>query len=105
VGLKDISYFERWGKHKDLQDYADALEEWDEMAGDVWDEPESMYLDPGPWIIDKPISQTKAHRVTTIINEAFDKSKNFISRFQKLLEVYWRNKQFDMNMLVDERLK
>jgi hypothetical protein len=46
VGLKDISYFERWGKHKDLQDYADALEEWDEMAGDVWDEPESMYLDP-----------------------------------------------------------
>lgn len=25
----------------------------------------------------------------------------FLTRFQPLLEIYWRNKQFDMNILVD----
>jgi hypothetical protein len=29
----------------------------------------------------------------------------FIQRFQGLLEIYWRNKQFDLDMLVNEKLK
>ena len=28
-----------------------------------------------------------------------------MARFQPILEIYWRNKQFDINILVDERLK
>lgn len=29
----------------------------------------------------------------------------FLTRFQQLLEIYWRNKQVDLNILVNERLK
>jgi len=29
----------------------------------------------------------------------------FIQRFQGLLEIYWRNKQFDLDILVDEKLR
>lgn len=54
-GLDQIQVFERWGKHNDLTPYADALEEWDDIVGDVWEEPESLVLDPSPWINEHPV--------------------------------------------------
>ena len=39
-GLRDIQQFERWSKHSDLEKYANALEEWDDLVGDNWEEPE-----------------------------------------------------------------
>ena len=50
MGLDFIKNFERWSKHNDLTPYAEALEEWDDIVGDTWDEPESVYLDPKTWI-------------------------------------------------------
>ena len=41
-GLDQIQVFERWSRHKDLSPYADALEEWDDIVGDNWEEPESF---------------------------------------------------------------
>ena len=29
----------------------------------------------------------------------------FLTNFQPILEIYWRNKQIDLNILVNERLK
>ena len=49
-GLENIKNFERWSKHNDLTDYAEALEEWDDIVGDTWDEPDSIKLDPKTWI-------------------------------------------------------
>ena len=39
-----------------------------------------------------------------LISNAYDKSMRFLTRFQPLLEIYWRNKQFDINILVNDRL-
>ena len=36
---------------------------------------------------------------------AYNKANQFLTRFQPILEIYWRNKQFDMNILIDEQLK
>ena len=49
-GLDQIKSFERWSKHNDLTPYADALEEWDDIVGDSWEEPDSLNLDPKTWI-------------------------------------------------------
>jgi trans-aconitate methyltransferase len=49
-GLENIKSFERWSKHNDLTPYAEALEEWDDIVGDTWDEPDSLKLDPKTWI-------------------------------------------------------
>lgn len=43
--------------------------------------------------------------VKEIIKSAFYKMRQFLTRFQPILEIYWRNKQIDLNILVDERLK
>ena len=54
-GLQKIMSFERWSKHRDLTPYADVLEEWDDIVGDSWDEPDSLKLDPKTWIQDNPL--------------------------------------------------
>lgn len=41
-GLEHIQVFERWSKHSELTPYADALEEWDDIVGDVWEEPDQI---------------------------------------------------------------
>jgi dynein heavy chain, axonemal len=53
-GLDKIQCFTRWSKHGDLKNYADALEEWDDIVGEKWEEPESLTLNPHTWIVDTP---------------------------------------------------
>ena len=101
-GLDQIKQFERWSKHSDLSPYADALEEWDDIVGDKWDEPDSPKLDPKEWIQSDPIYSDHPEIVRNILEDAFGKLRKFATNFQPLFEIYWRNKQFDMNILVDE---
>ena len=49
-GLECIKNFKRWSKHADLQPYADALEEWDDIVGDVWEEHDDEHLNPFSWV-------------------------------------------------------
>ena len=49
-GLDCINTFKRWSKHADLQPYADALEEWDDIVGDTWEEHDEENLNPITWI-------------------------------------------------------
>ena len=62
-----IRCFERWSKHQDLENYANALEDWDDLVGDDWNEPDSPYLDPQSWIVDHPVQATHEDRVTELI--------------------------------------
>jgi len=43
--------------------------------------------------------------VSRIIVSAFGKVKEFLSRFQSMLEINWRNKQIDLDILTNERLR
>ena len=49
-GLEKIQCFTRWSKHGDLKDYADILEEWDDIVGDVWEEHDDEHLNPFSWV-------------------------------------------------------
>jgi hypothetical protein len=104
-GLDNIKFFERWSKHSDLSSYADALEEWDEKVGDSWDEPDSLFLDPKTWIQEDTLYLQQKDLVSNIIVSAYDKNRLFLTKFAPLLEIYWRNKQIDLEMLINEQLK
>ena len=105
-GLQAIKCFERWSKHTDLLLYSEALETWDDKVGDDFGEQslESTSLDPDEWIQEASIYKTKIDDVNQLVKSAYDKAKLFVTRFQPLLEIYWRNKQFDINILVDVNL-
>lgn len=91
-GLDQIKSFERWSKHHDLTPYANALEEWDDLVGDSWEEPDSLKLDPTTWIQEDPLHTEHRDMVANILHSAFSKMQLFLKRFQPLLEIYWRNK-------------
>ena len=61
--------------------YADALEEWDDIVGDVWDEPESLVLNPYTWIQDNKLYQDQKEMVRDILERAFSKAREFLTRF------------------------
>jgi dynein heavy chain len=104
-GLENIKYFERWSKHSDLVPYANALEDWDEKVGDNWEEPDSLYLDPKTWIQEDQLYLEQKDMVTKIITSAYTKSREFLTKFAPLLEIYWRTKQVDLKILINEELK
>lgn len=93
-GLQAIKCFERWSKHTDLLLYSEALETWDDKVGDDFGEQslESTSLDPDEWIQEASIYKTKVEDVNQLVKSAYDKAKLFVTRFQPLLEIYWRNK-------------
>ena len=43
--------------------------------------------------------------VSQILEESFSKITEFLTTFQPILEIYWRNKQFDPFILTNNRLK
>lgn len=53
-GAKSIQTFERWSKHDDMNQYSTVLEEWDDMVGDEWSNPESNVLNPLEWLESTP---------------------------------------------------
>jgi hypothetical protein len=73
---------------------------WDELNDE-----KNLALNPLGWISDQPFFRNKEERVNDIITFAYDKAEVFLARFQPILEIYWRNKQFDIDILVHERLK
>ena len=85
--------------------YSQALETWDDKVGDDWGEQGTdISLDPQQWIQDHPVQQSREKDVQDTIKSAYEKAKLFMTRFQPLLEIYWRNKKFDINVLVDVNL-
>jgi len=66
-GLEKIQCFTRWSKHGDLKLYADVLEEWDDIVGDKWEEPETLTLSPLTWIVDTPTFRNKQERVSKVV--------------------------------------
>lgn len=85
--------------------YADRLEEWDDIVGEKWEEPATLTLDPITWISDTDTYKNRQNRLNEVINAAYVKANTFLKRFQPILEIYWRNKQFDPTILVNEGLK
>jgi hypothetical protein len=106
LGLDEIGdCFKRWSKHEEMKKYADALEEWDDIVGDNWESPEEENLSPVTWINDTNIYLQRKSRVVELVQSAYAKTKVYLSRFQPILEIYWRNTMFNPNSLIDERLK
>jgi len=55
-------------------------------------------------INEHPIQKNHKSDVEDLIKSAYKKANMFLTRFQPLLEIFWRNKQFDPNILVNVNL-
>ena len=103
-GMETITNFERWSKHSDLIIYANALEEWDEIIGGNWEEPESNLLDPLYYISESDIFKQKNINIQQIVLSAYEKAENVLNSLYKYLYAYWMNDQVDFGLLFNEKL-
>lgn len=93
-GLDCIQVFERWSKHDELTPYASALEEWDDLVGEDWEEPDTNYLTPYSCISENEVFLSQNEKVRDIIHSSFQKSEGFLKTFQEYLQIFWKNKQY-----------
>eukprot|EP01022_Parablepharisma_sp_SALTPOND_P016111 TRINITY_DN2328_c0_g1_i1.p1 TRINITY_DN2328_c0_g1~~TRINITY_DN2328_c0_g1_i1.p1 ORF type:complete len:2092 (+),score=299.17 TRINITY_DN2328_c0_g1_i1:7740-14015(+) len=103
-GLKTLGNFERWSRHDELTIYADALEEWDEIVGGNWNEPESNFLDPMDYIGEQDIHRSKDLVLGQIVASAYKKAFEFLKVFRKYLHAYWENERADLSLLLHDRV-
>jgi dynein heavy chain len=104
-GLQCIQAFERWSKHPNMKLYADALEEWDDRVGGDWEAPDNLHLNPIDWIKESKLHSDRDIITREVLNSCFSKIHKFAGRFQPILEIFWRNKQANLKILVHERLR
>ncbi len=88
-----------------MKAYANVLEDWDDKVGENWDEPESEFLNPFSWISEDDWYINQEGYLEDILSIGFSKAQQFMSKFHKVMEIYWKNKQFDCKILVHERIK
>lgn len=82
--------------------YADALEEWDDKVGDDWDPADSEFLNPDQWIKEDEWFVEQENFLDDVLSSGFDKATWFMSKFHWFIQIYWKNKQFNCNILVHE---
>ena len=60
-----------------MRPYANALEEWDDMVGDNWDEPDSEYLNPNTWINENEWFVNQRSYLDEVLESGFSKARDF----------------------------
>lgn len=85
-----------------MKAYANVLEDWDDKVGDNWDEPDSEFLNPQTWVSEDDWNKNAEAYLEDILSIGFKKAEKFMSKFHKVMEIYWKNKQFDCKILVHE---
>ncbi len=103
-GLHVVESFERWSKHDELTPYANALEQWDELIGDNWDEPESAFVNPKIYICEEDVYKNREARLRTVVTSAYAKGFDFLNQFKEFLHAYWANERADFNLLLHDRV-
>ncbi|CAD8108771.1 unnamed protein product [Paramecium sonneborni] len=103
-GLDQIQVIERWSKHPDFLQYVQALEEWDEIIGDKWTQPDSINLNPSYWIKEHPMNNIFMHEISLELDQAFEKLENFQKEFNEYLNLIWRQEKSEISQLQNPKL-
>ena len=105
LGLSNLQEFERWSKHPDLEDYASALEEWDDKVTEHWKVPESLSLDLKPWLEKNPLYTKFVKKLDTILRKAFKCTEEHFEKFEDSLQEKWKNEEIDFEVLSSDYLE
>ena len=104
-GLKVVEEaFLRWSRSDELIPYANALEQWDDVMGDNWDEPEGKNVDPNVYICEEEAYKSREERLRLVTSSAYDKGLGFLSQFKEFLHAYWMNENTDLSLLLHDRV-
>ena len=103
-GMEVLNTFECWSRHEMLKQYADVLEDWDDIIGDGWSPGEYDVVIPLYAIGDHPIYISYPQTLKGIVDSAYAKCNDFLKSLDKYLNICWRNKSSDFKILCSERI-
>lgn len=98
--------FEKWSMHSELAVYDSVLEPWDYRSYDKWarEEDEDTYLNCDEWLDDEYDFKFHEEHMKELVDQAVEKVRTQLLKFEPLLLDYWVNAQTDLSLLTNERL-
>ena len=103
-GLSCLKLIERWSRHPDMNDFASALEEWDDKVATRWTIPSSLELDFMTWLEDYPLFKNIHRKLSSLMKRAFRDCSQHFSQFQYAIAALWKNAEIDYSLLEKENL-
>ena len=103
--IENIMVVERWSKHAEFLQYANALEEWDEIIGEKWIVSTSLYLNPMIYLNHNSFYKSFKGQFSNLISRSTERLNQFLSQYEPLLNYFWRDINTNTNILSDKKLK
>ena len=96
-GMNSLHSFERWSKHIEMKQYSSVLEEWDDQIGEDNEALDSNFLNPEEWI-DQEMKNNNINKIRNLFEIAFNKANDYLSKFNKYLQIYWEYNNIDYSI-------
>lgn len=104
-GIDSILVIERWSRHPEIQDFATALEEWDDKVADVWEVAQELALDPRHWLMDQRLYNNLDRILQDLLSKGYDQALSLVGPLHQYVHTYWENSTYSFEIYSDERLK
>ena len=104
-GLENILVIERWSRHPELEDFATALEEWDDKVAENWESATELHLDPRIWLRGKKIFANLEQKIEHIFKIGYQQARETLAPLHYYVHTYWENSNIDFDVYEDETLR
>ncbi|OMJ74343.1 hypothetical protein SteCoe_26764 [Stentor coeruleus] len=104
-GTSCMMVIERWSRHKEVQDFATALEDWDDKVAEVWEVIQEKNLDPRIWLNDHKLYNSLNEILQELLSKGYEQALSLLSPLHYYVHTYWENSTYSFDLYSSERLK
>jgi dynein heavy chain, axonemal len=104
-GVRSILVIERWSRHPEIEDFATALEDWDDKVAQVWEVAQDLTLSPRQWLNDHKLFNNLAEILQELLSKGYDQALSLVGPLHYYVHTYWENSTFDLSIYSHERLR
>ena len=104
-GISSMLVIERWSRHHEIQDFATALEDWDDKVADVWEVAQDLSLDPRNWLHDHRLFNSLTDILQSLLARGYDQAVGLLGPLYYFIHTYWENSTYNLEILGNDRLK
>lgn len=75
-----------------MNQYMAVLEDWDDMVGEDWQPPNSIFLNPQ--LQENPYDYCY-DKIQLLLQQVFQQAQNYMATYEPILQKYYENDQYD----------
>ena len=104
-GITSMLVMERWSRHAEIQDFATALEDWDDKVADIWEVAVDLNLDPRNWLNDHRLYNNLTDTLQSLLSKGYQQAIGLLGPLHYYVHSSWENSTYNLEILSNDKLK